>query len=318
MGSLASIMDQDTKSDSSWESTVWLRPRLGRAVCVVGAPGEGPGFWAGAPSAVRAEGVFYLAYRLRRPVGDGRGYAVVVARSDDGINFESIAMLRREEFASDSLERPALVRTESGGWRLYVSCATAGTLHWRVEVIEADDPADFTAAGRRVVLPGDDRTAVKDPVVLWSDGQWHLWASCHPLPDAAEADRMETRYATSEDGLAWTWRSTALSGRRGRWDERGVRITSVLLDGDRSVASYDGRATAAENTEERTGLAVGDADGIFRAVDDQPVGISPNGTGSLRYLSIVALDRDRYRLFYEATDPDGAHSLYAENVAARS
>jgi hypothetical protein len=318
MDSLALIMDQDTKSNNSWESAVLLRPHLERAVSVIDAPGDGPGFWAGAPSAVLADGVFYLAYRLRRPVGEGRGYAVVVARSDDGVHFEQIAVLKREEFASDSLERPALVRTESGGWRLYISCATAGTLHWRVEVIEADDPADFSAAGRRVVLAGDERTAVKDPVVLWHAGQWHLWASCHPLPDAAEADRMETRYATSDDGLAWTWRSTALAGRVGTWDERGVRISSVLPDGDHSVAFYDGRATAAENTEERTGVAISDADGIFQAVTDQPVGESPHGTGSLRYLSIVPLGDGSYRLFYEATDPDGAHSLYAEQIGAMS
>src|SRR5471032_1440500 len=48
---------------------------------VVRAPRPGDGYWAGRPSAVHADGAFYLAYRLRRPVGAGRGYANVVARS---------------------------------------------------------------------------------------------------------------------------------------------------------------------------------------------------------------------------------------------
>ena len=46
------------------------------ASIVIDPPGVGPGFWAGGPSAVRAsDGTIWLAYRLRRPHGDGRGYA---------------------------------------------------------------------------------------------------------------------------------------------------------------------------------------------------------------------------------------------------
>ena len=56
-------------------------PQPDRAQVVVVPPGEGSGYWAGAPSAVRSGSDIYLAYRLRRPVGDGRGYAIVIARS---------------------------------------------------------------------------------------------------------------------------------------------------------------------------------------------------------------------------------------------
>ena len=84
------------------------------------------------------DGVYYLAYRLRRPLGEGRGYANVIARSDDGERFEPIAVLEREAFGAESLERPALVPLPNGRWRLYVSCATPGTLHWRVDALDAD------------------------------------------------------------------------------------------------------------------------------------------------------------------------------------
>ena len=41
---------------------------------VVEPPGEGAGYWAGAPSAaVGDDGTVWLAYRLRRPLGVGRG-----------------------------------------------------------------------------------------------------------------------------------------------------------------------------------------------------------------------------------------------------
>jgi hypothetical protein len=41
---------------------------------VVLAPEDpGPGAWAGGPSAQLDDGTWWLAYRLRRPVGEGRG-----------------------------------------------------------------------------------------------------------------------------------------------------------------------------------------------------------------------------------------------------
>jgi hypothetical protein len=58
-----------------------------RSQLVVAPDRPGPGAWAGAPSALLHQGIFYLAYRLRRPIGQGRGFANVVARSTDGVRF---------------------------------------------------------------------------------------------------------------------------------------------------------------------------------------------------------------------------------------
>src|SRR3954452_15365399 len=220
---------------------------------VVEPPGDGDGYWGGGPSVVVEAGVYYLAYRLRRPVGRGRGYANVVARSDDGVRFEPVATLEKDAFGAESLERPAIAVTPEGTWRVYVSIATPGTKHWRVDVVEAATPeglADAAGGPHRTVLPGSDRLAVKDPVIAQHDGGWHLWASCHPLDDPQATDRMTTDYATSPDGLDWTWHGTALRGTPGSWDARGVRAACVLLDRPDPVAFYDGRATAAENWEE--------------------------------------------------------------------
>ena len=106
---------------------------------------------------------------------------------------------------------------------------------------------------------------------------------------------MSSAYATSDDGLDWKWHGTVLAGRPGAWDARGARLTSVLPDGR---ASYDGRATAAENWFERTGLV---------AARDEPV-------ADVRYLDVLPLADGAYRIFYEARLPDESHELRTELI----
>ncbi|WP_369135234.1 hypothetical protein [Modestobacter sp. I12A-02662] len=268
-----------------------------------------PGSWAGGPSALLVDGTWWLAYRLRRPVGEGRGFANVLARSDDGVRFTPVAALGRDAFGAESLERPALVRTPEGRWRLYVSCATPGTKHWRVDLLEAGTPEGLATAPARTVLPGSDLTAVKDPVIRHDGSQWHLWASVHPLDDPDATDRMTTEHATSDDGVTWTWRGIALAGTPGSWDARGVRFATVVLAGSRTWALYDGRATAEENWEERTGLAFHDGELGFSAAAGGPLLQSPHPPSGLRYADVVALPDGGARWFYEATRADGAHEL---------
>src|SRR6516225_4647841 len=166
--------------ESAWPSS--LLPRLDGSAVVVTPPGAGRGYWAGGPSAVAAEDGIYLAYRLRRPIGHGRGYAVVLAFARDAVNFEPLALIGKEAVDTESLERPELVQLPDGRWRLYLSCATTGTKHWRVEVTEAAHPAEFDVRRREIVLPGDVlKRAVKDPVIQYHSGVWHMWETIHPL-----------------------------------------------------------------------------------------------------------------------------------------
>jgi hypothetical protein len=293
-----------------------LLPRPGDAAVAVAPPGAGSGYWAGGPSAIATEDGVYLAYRLRRPVGVGRGYAVAIAFADDGVNFETLTVISKEEMDTESLERPELVRLLDGRWRLYLSCATTGTKHWRVEVTEAAHPGEFDVRRREVMLPGDvTKRAVKDPVIQHHDGKWHMWATIHPLTDPNETDQMTTEYATSADGLDWTWHGTALSGRPGEWDSRGTRVTAVRFDGQSVTAYYDGRASAAENYEERTGVAVGADPAALLSTSlpgAGPAAFSPFRGGGLRYLELVNLPGARTRIYYEMTQPDGSHALLTE------
>lgn len=285
-------------------------PDPASAAAVRRAAGSGGQTWVGSPSAIRVGGEIFLAYRLRDP--DRRGYAVEVAKSADGVHFETLTSISKEQMRCESLERPALLVTQDGTWRLYLSCATPGTKHWRVELIEAPGPAGFDSELSRVVLPGDASLAVKDPVVLQHAGLWHLWASVHPLHDPDQTDRMATDYATSADGLTWTWHSTALRPRPGEWDARGARVSAVRFTPDGVTAYYDGRATAAQNCEERTGVAVGTEPGSLTAVGTAPVAEACDPGYGLRYLTVVDLGNGQERVYYELTNANGSHDLVTE------
>ena len=285
-------------------------PDPASAVIVKSAAGSGGQNWVGSPTAVRVGNEIVLAYRIRDEVR--RGYAVEVARSADGVHFETLVSISKQQMGCESLERPALMLTGQGTWRLYLSCATPGTKHWRVDLIEAQAPEEFDPAHRRTVLPGDSLLAVKDPVIVEHAGQWHLWASVHPLDDPDHTDRMRTDYATSADGLTWTWQGTALAPRPGEWDARGVRVAAVRLSEDGVTAFYDGRASAEQNCEERTGIAEGASPGALAALGTTCVGEAGHAGFGLRYLTVVDLGDGQERLYYELTNATGSHDLVTE------
>jgi hypothetical protein len=285
-------------------------PRNADAETIAVPTERGPGQWVGAPSAVVVDGVHYVAYRRRRPVDDGRGGDVIVARVAAGGVITELCRIDKLAMDAESLERPALVVHSAGSWSLYLSCATTGTRHWRVEVLQAGSPSGFLAADRRVVMPGNERVAMQDPVILHDERGWRAWICCHPLDDPQATDRMWTEFASSEDGFDWTLHGPALQPAPGRWDQRGMRVTAILERTGGVVAFYDGRASAAENWEERTGVAAGRPEHL-EPVGDAPVAQAPGAYPALRYAAVVD-DGDRTAVYYEIGCEDGTHELRRE------
>jgi hypothetical protein len=145
-----------------------------------------------------------------------------------------------------------------------------------------------------------------------------MWACRHDIQPPEQADRMDSCYATSADGVAWRVHGQALAPTPESWDQRGVRITAVVREDEtaetggrgRWLAFYDGRVDADENWEERTGLAAGPTPERFEAVGAKPLVTAP----SIRYLSAAPSGDGGWFAYYEATRPDGAHDLRVEYV----
>ena len=275
-----------------------MLPRWENSQLVLHA-GRGIGNWIGAASALHHGDYIYLAYRDRHPVDKGRGNRVYVARSPigDGIHFDTLCAIDKEDMAAESLERPALDVTPDGDWDLYLSCATFNSKHWRIERLRAGRPHDFTARTHETVFPGSAAFGIKDPVLVRGQ-DLRIWATLHPLTEGDEnADQMISVDAYSGESV--------MTPDPGTWYGRGTRITAVVGE----HAYFDGRASAAENYEERTGIAAWDGS---RYIPVAGPAASPLGGGALRYVSAVALPAGELRLYYESATEYGSHELRTE------
>ncbi len=188
-------------------------------------------WWAGAPSVVVSpEGTFFHAARMREgesPRGK-RGYEIRILESADGVHFEPIARIRREDLGVPGVERPALaIDPETGAYRLY-GCAGTDQGWFVFRLDDADHPTGFDPATRRTVLsspvPADTPPTVmgyKDPIVFCDQGTWHMFAIA--------GDRVErVGHFTSPDGEAWTPSGPQPVMENSGWHNFYTRPASIL------------------------------------------------------------------------------------------
>jgi len=134
-------------------------------------PGGGAGYWAGAPGAFydAPEATCYLCYRLRRPRGvdPDRGFETRIATSADGVHFDDVLTLTKNQFDSPSIEKCALIRDDAGRWHYFVGYVDGQTGRWRIDRLEADSIDELDPAARSVVFTagGLGLEGVKDPWV---------------------------------------------------------------------------------------------------------------------------------------------------------
>ncbi len=151
---------------------------------------------------------------------------------------------------------------------------------------------------------------------------------CHIHADMVEIDARKKRHLGVDDGRFAGAKREAIGARDARRIEQGMNNQGVvaerrLFDPEGAKnreflaarigrRGRDGAASAAENYEERTGVATGADASALTPVSTEPLASSPHAGGGLRYLAIVPLPGGRHRLYYEMTRPDGSHALLTE------
>jgi predicted GH43/DUF377 family glycosyl hydrolase len=282
----------------------------GDGVTVLEPETPGRGHWVGAPSVLDEGDRILLAYRLRRPRPD-RGYECRVAESTDGVRFTDLWSVRKQALRSASMERFCLRRADDGRYLLYTSYEHPEDCRWRIDVAEAGTVPELDVARAITVLtPAATGTAaVKDPVVVRAGDEWLMFVSTF-LTDAGPAP---TSLAVSSDGIHFDWRGTVFDVGDG-WDRYQARLSAVVEVDDGFAGLYDGAASAAEDTEERLGLAVSrDLRTWERVSVAGPWLVSPHASGSLRYADVLARDNEWW-IYYEYARADGSHELRLNRV----
>lgn len=289
-------------------------PEQGRAILEPG--GVGPGHWVGAPTVVWDESRerILLSYRKRRPRGGDppdRGHECCIAESADGIRFDDLWRVTKDELETTSMERFGLHRDRDGRYLLYLSYEHPEDGRWRIEVVEAKSPDAFDVRTRRGVLTpaGTGTDAVKDPYVRRVGDEYWMFVSTF-LTAAGPAP---TWLARSDDGLTFRWDRELLPV-GASWDRYQARLSSIAPAGDEWLGFYDGAGAPAEDTEERLGLAVSSDLLDWRRVSaNEPWLASPHASGSLRYLDALELEGELW-LYYEYARPDSAHELRLNRI----
>lgn len=297
--------------------------------------GQGSGYWVGCPSVMYdAERQSYLmTYRRRRPRGAGsdRGYACFVAESKDGVHFEDIWTVRKEQFGTTSMERFNLHKVADNRYLLFVSYVDPADNRWRIDMMEADRPDGFDPARARNLFTGNNTNTegCKDPYVIKVGPAYYMFISYATRQFSAEqqakahatADIYNTGLTTapsalavSVDGINWHWHGEVLPVGTG-WDRYQSRLNSVVRVGQTFVGFYDGCAGVEENYEERCGVALSpDLVHWTKVTCSGPWVVAPHGSGSVRYVDVLTVG-DQLWFYYEYVRPDGSHELRLNKVA---
>ncbi len=211
-----------------------------------------PEWWAGAPSVVvDKDGIFWMACRMRTAEAPRglRGYEIRLLRSQDGIHFEKVQSILRENVPIAGVERPALlIDPRTGLFKLYICGPIEGDSWGILKLKDATKPGEFQPSSAKVVIrppaPKYDRDipprSFKDPVLLFSEGTYH----CFVIGYIRQNERIF--HFQSKDGEDWQAAGNPyqpimdLSG----WHDFFVRPASILPLGVGYLFIYEGSGTS--------------------------------------------------------------------------
>jgi hypothetical protein len=281
-----------------------------------------PGWWAGAPSVVRdKEGTFWMACRMRTAEGPRglRGYEIRILKSSDGIHFEPVHKLGREEVNIPGFERPALlIDPVTGRFKLYGCGPWQGGPWSIIKFDDADSPELFRPDTAKVVIGPPKKThefdvppeEFKDPVIIHANGAYH----CYVIGVVRRTERIF--HFTSVDGESWQPVGNPyepimdLQG----WHDFYVRPASVLPVGAGYLFIYEGSTVSWFEPVYNILTGMGFTFDLHSIIDLTPgspflKSTTPSPTHHTWRYSHWMWVNDEIWIYAEVARPDGAHEI---------
>ncbi len=309
---------------------IWSGFNPEEGMTIVEPPGNSQGFWSGGCSAIydAHHQKFFLFYRSRKPITEGRGGTCHILESTDGFEFKEIWKADKAEFDnSESIEGASLIKTPEGLYRLYISYINTTNRKWDLAMLEADHPSNFDPSRKKLIYGSDelDSEGIKDPYIALIGGIYYLFIHYAPKellpPNATHNDLHGTGnifatdlgigtsgLAISSNGTEFTFQGEVIPPGNG-WDKKLTRVDTIIYTPPCFTVLYSGRSDISETYEDRTGIAITmDMRNFYKLSEDSPALSSPHSTGALRYADAVTVD-DRLFIYYEYARPDASHEL---------
>jgi hypothetical protein len=173
---------------------------------------------------------FWMSYRRRRPRGveAERGWRCAVAKSQDGVRFEDVWHVHKDELKTTSMERFCLF-SSGPEFQLFLSYVDPQDNRWRIDMLAASEPGAFDIKQAVPVLTAASTgtEGVKDPYVLqigpvtylftsYAEARPGMGADAHTTADIYNvgATTHPSGVATSLDGKAFGWQDRHRPGAR--------------------------------------------------------------------------------------------------------
>lgn len=282
---------------------------------------DAPEWWAGAPSVVLDKnGTFWMAARMRSPEHPRglRGYEIRILKSKDGIHFQQVHRIGREEVPIPGFERPALlIDPITGKFKLY-ACGPWKEGTWAIiKFDDAESPDEFIASSARPVIQAPEKTyprdvsvtEYKDPVIIFTENKYH----CYVTGYIRQNERIF--HFISNDGEDWQPVGDInqpvfdLNG----WHNFFTRPASVLPVGVGYLFIYEGSSTQWFDPVYNIGTGLGftfDMKHITDLTTDSPMVISttPGDFYTWRYSHWMWVEKEIW-IYAEVANPNMSHEI---------
>jgi len=295
-----------------------FNPKEGQTILM--PEGKGKGFWIGAPTIIFDEKLdkYFLYVRIRNPRPKNgkvkpndtyRGYKCQIYESIDGVNFNLIWEMKKQEIGARSIEQAALIKI-SKRYHMFLSYESTGIIpRWKIVRQVVDHPSKFSAYKFKELdwnIPFFCRFSIKDPIIKKFNNRYYLFIDYVRL----KKPWTSTAVLISDNGERFNWYGDIfINAKECKWARFLMRLTSVLQVDGKFLGFFDGTSKYKDICDEKSGICFGNSP---KKLDiwslEKPSYQSEYGKGSVRYLYALK-NRETILIYYEYTETNGEHVL---------